>query len=245
MKFEETYKNMIDDLQPSSELSERLKITQEAKIMKFNKKKAIAVAAVACMLCGTTVFAAGKIASYRSWSNPQNEISSYSEAVSKSDELGSSLVIPQMFSNGYAFDAANTMGMEGLDENGNVMVKGTDFTARYIKDSVPDIHMFINTAYETGDESYAVDSKLVGDITVYFNQATYKFVPEGYEFTDEDNQNIDDPHYEITFGSEKVEIQNYTGISFEKDGKYYSMFAWDSDMSADEWYAMAEELLAQ
>ena len=27
MKFEETYKNMIDDLQPSSELSERLKIT--------------------------------------------------------------------------------------------------------------------------------------------------------------------------------------------------------------------------
>lgn len=245
MKFEETYKNMIDDLQPSSELSERLKITQEAKIMKFNKKKAIAVAAVACMLCGTTVFAAGKIASYRSWSNPQNEISSYSEAVSKSDELGSSLVIPQMFSNGYTFDAANTMGMEGLDENGNVLVKGTDFTARYIKDSVPDIHMFINTAYETGDESYAVDSKLVGDITVYFDQATYKFVPEGYEFTDEDNQNIDDPHYEISFGSEKVEIQNYTGISFEKDGKYYSMFAWDSDMSADEWYAMAEELLAQ
>lgn len=245
MKFEETYKNMIDDLQPSSELSERLKITQEAKIMKFNKKKAIVVAAVACMLCGTTVFAAGKIASYRSWSNPQNEISSYSEAVSKSDELGSSLVIPQMFSNGYTFDAANTMGMEGLDENGNVLVKGTDFTARYIKDSVPDIHMFINTAYETGDESYAVDSKLVGDITVYFDQATYKFVPEGYEFTDEDNQNIDDPHYEISYGSEKVEIQNYTGISFEKDGKYYSMFAWDSDMSADEWYAMAEELLAQ
>ena len=213
--------------------------------MKFNKKKAIVVAKVACMLCGTTVFAAGKIASYRSWSNPQNEISSYSEAVSKSDELGSSLVIPQMFSNGYAFDAANTMGVEGLDENGNVMVKGTDFTARYIKDSVPDIHMFINTAYETGDESYAVDSKLVGDITVYFNQATYKFVPEGYEFTDEDNQNIDDPHYEISFGSEKVEIQNYTGISFEKEGKYYSMFAWDSNMSADEWYAMAEELLAQ
>lgn len=110
---------------------------------------------------------------------------------------------------------------------------------------MPDINMFINQVHETENESYAVDSKNVGDVTVYFNQATYKFVPEGYEFTDEDNQNIDDPHYEITFGSEKVEIQNYTGISFEKDGKYYSMFAWDSDMSADEWYAMAEELLAQ
>lgn len=25
----------------------------------------------------------------------------------------------------------------------------------------------------------------------------------------------------------------------------WNMFAWDSDMSDDEWYAMAEELLAQ
>ena len=30
-----------------------------------------------------------------------------------------------------------------------------------------------------------------------------------------------------------------------KDGKYYNMFAWDCDMTADEWYEMAEELLAK
>ena len=46
-------------------------------------------------------------------------------------------------------------------------------------------------------------------------------------------------------GSDQVEIKNYNGISFEKEGKSYSMFAWDCDMTADEWYEMAEELLAK
>ncbi len=245
MKFKETYKSIVNDLQPSSELMDRLKVRREKNMMSFNRKKVVALVAVACMMVGTTAFAAGKIASYRSWSNPSNEISSYKDAVSKSDELGSSLTIPQTFSNGYTFDAANTMGREGLDEAGNVLVKGTDFTARYTKDFMPDINLFINQVYESEDESYAVDSKMMGDVKVYFNQATYKFVPAGYEFTEEDKKNIEDSHFEITYGSEKVEIQNYAGVSFEKDGKYYNMFAWNSDMTADEWYEMAQELLEQ
>lgn len=245
MKFNERYKDIIDALQPSDELTNRLRISEEARVMKISKRKAVVVAAVACMVCGTTVFAAGKIASYRSWSNPQNEISNYSDAVTKSDELGSELTIPETFSNGYTFDAANTMGVEGLDESGNVIVSGTDFSAKYVKDNMPNINMFINQVYESGEESYAVESKMIGDVEVYFNQAVYKFVPEGYEFTKEDEQNIDDPHFEISYGSDQVEVKKYNGISFEKDGKNYSMFAWDCDMTADEWYEMAEELLAK
>lgn len=245
MKFNERYKDIIDALQPSDELTNRLRISEEARVMKISKRKAVVVAAVACMVCGTTVFAAGKIASYRSFSNPQNEISNYSDAVTKSDELGSELTIPETFSNGYTFDAANTMGVEGLDESGNVIVSGTDFSAKYVKDNMPNINMFINQVYESGEESYAVDSKMIGDVEVYFNQAVYKFVPEGYEFTKEDEQNIDDPHFEISYGSDQVEVKKYNGISFEKDGKNYSMFAWDCDMTSDEWYEMAEELLAK
>ena len=37
MKFEETYKNIIDDLQPSSELMDRLKVRQVKNIMSFMK----------------------------------------------------------------------------------------------------------------------------------------------------------------------------------------------------------------
>jgi len=245
MNFKETYKSMVDNLQPSQDLVEKLQITEEARIMKFNKRRVAVVAAVACMMIGTTVFAAGHIASYRSLSNPHDTINDYDTAIEKSAELGSELTIPEEFSNGYKFNSANVDGRQGLDENGNVLVQTDDFTAKYLKDGEPSINLFVNTIFEEDEERYAVDSKMIGDVEVYFNQATYKFVPTDYEFTDEDNANIDDPHYEISYGSDEVEVLAYSGVSFVLNDKYYSMFAWDSNMTADEWYEMAEELLTK
>ena len=74
MKFNEIYKDIVDDLRPSEKLTNKLLISEEERLMRLNKKKAVVVAAVACMICGTTAFAAGKIASYRSWSDSRNEI---------------------------------------------------------------------------------------------------------------------------------------------------------------------------
>ena len=244
MKFTETYKDIMSDLQPSPELQDRLQIRQEAKSMRFTKKKALIVAAAACMLVGTTVFASGKIASYRSWSDPSDAITTYDNAVSKLEEVGGELTIPKAFSNGYTFDEANTMEVQGLDDNGNIVVNGTEFSARYVKDSMPDISVFINEAYEEEGESYSVDSRVIGDTSVYLNEVTYKFVPPDYELTKEDEENMKDPHFEMSYGSEEVEIQNNRGIEFIMDGMHYNMFAWDSDMTADEWYEMAAELIA-
>ncbi len=245
MEFEKIYKDAVDNIEPSAELSERLLAKQEAKIVRFNKKKIAVVVAVACMLCGTTALAGEKIASYRSSANPYKENYSYEDAVAEAEELGSKLALPQAFSNGYTFESSNTMDVEGLGESGNVVGTSTDFTAVYTKDSMPNINMFIEKLMEPETESCAVSSREIGDVTVYFNQATYKFVPVDYELTEEDKQNLEDPHYEISVGSDQVEVLNNSGVSFEKDEEYYSMFAWDSEMSEDEWYAMAEEWLAQ
>lgn len=244
MKFTQTYKEIISDLKPSPELHDRLQIRQEVKIMKFTKKKAIIVGLVACMLVGTTVFASGKIASYRSWSGPNDDIASYEDAVAMSKEVGCTLTIPEAFSNGYTYDSANTMGFQGLDENGNVVANGTELCARYVKGSMPEINLFVNKSYDDEGEIYSVDSRVIGDTTVYLNETTYKFVPEDYELTKEDEENMKDPHFEISYGSSEVEIQNNSGISFNKDGIHYNMFAWDAELSADEWYEMAEELIA-
>ena len=73
MEFEKIYKDAVDNIEPSTELSERLLAKQEAKIVKFSKRKIAVVVAVACMLCGTTALAGEKIASYRSSSNPYKE----------------------------------------------------------------------------------------------------------------------------------------------------------------------------
>lgn len=245
MKFDEIYKGAVESLQPSVDLMYKLQKNEEVRIMKFNKRKVAIIVAVSCMVMGTTAFAAGRIESYRSWSDPRYEISNYEDAVAKSDELGSSITIPETFENGYAFDASNTIGMQGLDADGNIMVSGTDFYTRYVKEGMPDINMYINQSYGESDENYSVDSKMICDVDVFFNQATYKFVPEGYELTEEDNKNVENPHYEISYGSDQVEELEYSGISFELNGKYYSMMSWDSNMTVDEWYGMAEELLVE
>lgn len=244
MNFENEYKKTVDMLKPSEKFKESLFKVQEGRTMKFDKKKFAIIAAAATMAIGTTAFAAGGISYYTSSSSPKDAITDYSEAMSKADELGCES-IPEAFSNGYTFENANTMDVNGMSESGKVMVTSTDFTADYVKDDMPDIHMFVNHLHETEDNGYAVESKMIGDVEVYFNRVTYKFVPAGYELTEEDEKNMEDPHFELSCGTDEIEIMENTGVSFQKGDKLYNMFAWDSEMTSEEWYAMAEELLAE
>lgn len=243
MKFEKVYKEIVDDLQPSADFKNSLMKGEEEKRMKFQKKRVVIVAAIACMLVGTTAFATSHIASYRSWSNPKDAITNYDDAKEKAQELGTGFTIPETFSNGYAFDSANTMDVEGVDESNHVVVTSKDFTAKYTKEGCQDIDLFINELHEVPEEGYAIESKKIGDVEVYLNQATYKFVPTNYKWTEEDDEAIKDPHYEISWGTEELEIKSYNGVTFAKDGKYYNMFAWDCKLTADEWYQMAEEII--
>ena len=64
-----------------------------------------------------------------------------------------------------------------------------------------------------------------------------------YELTEEDKQNIERPDYEISYGSDEVEIMVNTGISYVKGQKGYNMFCWDGDMTTEEWFTIAEELM--
>lgn len=244
MNFENEYKKTVDMLKPSEKFKESLFKVQEGRTMKFDKKKFAIIAAAATMAIGTTAFAAGGISYYTSSSSPKDAITDYSEAMSKADELGCES-IPEAFSNGYTFENANTMDVNGMSESGKVMVTSTDFTADYVKDDMPKVSLFVNQLHENEDHSYAVDSKVIGDVTVYYNEATYKFVPTTYEMTEEDEKNLEDPHFALSWGTDEIEITKFIGVSFAKGDKYYNMFAWDSEMTSEEWYAMAEELLAE
>ena len=245
MKFEETYKNIIDDLHPSFELIEKLNITREVKIMKFSKKKVVIVAVVACMLFSTTVFAAVKIASYRAWSSNLTEEKDITKSRDDAESLGVSLGIPEAFSNGYTFSYSNIGGVEALDENGTSMDNGKSFMVTYAKNGCSDVYLNVDPIFEPFgvDMSEKYQVKDINSISVYFYSDTYKFVPSNYELTDEDKENMERPDYEISYGSDEVMIQNCSGFIFEYESKLYNMFAFDSGLTIDEWTEMAEELL--
>lgn len=247
MTFKESYINIVDDLHPSDELTDRILKRAEVKTMKFNKKKMIILVAAACMMLGTTAFAAGHIASYRSWSNNLSEEKDITKSREDAEKLGVSLAIPETFSNGYMFSYSNTGGIEGLDEVGNSVDSGKSFMATYTKDGGTDAYLNVDPSFEPLDinsnEKYQI--KDIGGISVFFYSDTYKFVPSDYELTDEDKENMERPDYEISYGSDEVTVQNCSGFIFEYESKIYNMLSFDSGLTADEWAVMAEELIGK
>lgn len=247
MTFKETYIDLVEDLQPSEELEDRILNMAEVKTMKFNKKKMVILVAVACMMLGTTAFAAGHIASYRSWSSNLSSEKDIAKSRADAEKLGVSLAIPETFSNGYTFSYSNEGGIEGLDEAGNSVDSGKSFMATYTKDGCADVYLNVDPAFEPLDASSneKYQFKDICGTSVYFYSDTYKFVPSDYELTDEDKENMERPDYEISYGSDEVTIQNCSGFIFEYDGKIYNLLSFDSGLTTDEWADMAEELISQ
>ena len=217
--------------------------SEDKRLMRFTKKKAIVLIAVACMTLGTSVFAAGKIASYRSWSSNLTEVSDINKSRDNAKKLGASLEIPESFSNGYTFNCSNSGGIEGLDEDGNAVANGKSFMATYTKDNGSDLYLNIDPSFEELNMEEGDTLKNINGVDVYFYNHTYKFVPTDYELTDEDKENMEKPGYEISYGSDEVQVQQCSGFIFEYEAKNYDMLSFDSELTDDEWYVMAEELI--
>ena len=124
MDFKEMYKETVDGLRPSSELVNRIRSNKEVEMRVPNIKKMVVLAMVACMLVGTTAFAASRIAGYEGWSSPDSAIVDYDETVKVAEKMGVAKDILQQFSNGYVFAISNVGGTTGLDEKGKTVAEG-------------------------------------------------------------------------------------------------------------------------
>lgn len=243
MEYKKIYKEAVDELNPSLEFTNKVKTGKEIKMRKLNKRNIVVIAVAACMMLGTTAFAASRISEYRVWGDPGTATSDYQITQGNAEELEITLGIPEGFSNGYEFHISNINGMDCYDDNGNVMAEGGSLVVTYTKSDCPDIQLYVDPLFEAGDYSEALESKEINGVNVYYSRDIYKFVPPDYELTEEDQQNMESGHYNISYGSGEVEVKVYEGIFFENDNKIYNMFCWDGMMTPDEWFDMAEELL--
>ena len=71
----------------------------------------------------------------------------------------------------------------------------------------------------------------------------YKFVPEDYELTAEDEALLQQPGYFLSYGSDTVIEQDNHTLSWIKDGVDYSILDSGAKESPDTLFAMAEELI--
>ena len=95
------------------------------------------------------------------------------------------------------------------------------------------------------DEGRATAVKEVDGVTLHFNYDEYLGLPVGEKATDEELMRDEtDEHFFISSGSDVRETYYVSSVDFELDGIKYILMGFDLEMTADELFGMAEEIIA-
>lgn len=225
-------------------IDEKILTSQEAGNMKhLSVKRLVIGVAVGCLLISGSVFATGKVASYSSHSSATSESRSYSEMDKQEKKLGYEVDSVERFANGYQFEKMVVGDQVGRDEDGNQVSTSKFMSITYQRSGEPTVSLYIDKSLESVTDMGADASRVCGDTILYYNSATYKFVPADYELTAEDKMNQETADYFISYGSSEVEIQKNATVTWQKNGISYQLLGFDLNLSADEMFDMAEEVM--
>lgn len=253
--FEQNIKKALEiecqDVAASQDLKEKidqeiLNSQKEAETMKhLSVKKFVIGVAAACLVVSGGAFAAGHAAYLGSHTYLSDAYTSYSDIDEVQKKLGYEVDTAESFSNGYSFTDMFVHDVEGYDDDGNTVYTFKEMTINYGKGGEPSMYLAINRPVETYVREKTPDATTqCGDITLYYDEYTYKFVPPSYELTQEDKMNQESGNYFISYGSQDVKIQKSKGVTWEKDGTRYNLAGFDLNLSADEMFDMAQQVIS-
>lgn len=252
--FEQNVKHALEvecqDVTASRNLKERideaiLDSQKEAGTMKhLSVKKLVIGVAAACLLVGGGAYAAGHATGLVSGTSLSDTYKSYDDIDKAQGKLGYEVDSIETFSNGYDFREMSVDDVDGVDDEGNKVYTYKEMTIHYEKDGENTLWLNSCKPVEEAVKDKTPDATAqCGDITLYYDEYTYKFVPVDYELTEEDKENEARDDYFISYGSDEVEIMQNKGVTWEKEGTYYSLSGFDLSMSSDEMFAMANEVI--
>lgn len=252
--WEEKIKNVLalecDGITASRDLKDRidrqiLESQKEAGNMKkFSMKKLVIGVVAGCLLVSGGVFAAGHVVSLTSHSYLWDAYRSYGDMDKAQAELGYSADTVEEFSNGYRFDKMFVNDVNGTDEVGNVIYTFKDLNISYEKSGEPPVWLDVNKPVEQQIRKGEPEAtRQVEGITLYYDTTTYKFVPPSYELTEEDQANMERDDFTISYGTDEVQVQQNSAVTWEKEGVHYNLSGFDLNLNADEMFDMAEEVM--
>ncbi|MGN0484865.1 MAG: hypothetical protein ACI4HI_15070 [Lachnospiraceae bacterium] len=210
--------------------------------------KAVAIAAVCLMTTGGTVFATSKIASYVSSSHAGYDYKTIGEMTeAQSDVQGTHknamLKFPKTFDAGFEFEGGNIIHTSGKDDAGHTVENWKELSADYVNSDGIDVTLTMSYQPMSEQDKTSTESRTIDGVTVYYNYDEYLFVPEDYVLDDETkNRAENDPHFFVSEGADAPETKFYHSAIFEKNGITY-LFQTDDNVTADDLYQMAEDLM--
>lgn len=257
-KFENDFRESMNALHFSSgeksEMIHRLeqsmqteKERENTNMKKWTLPRAAAALAACIMATGVTAFAASKIVSYNSWSNADYDYTAAAD-MSLGESNAAAPDFPYTIGGGYVFDGGNDVHVSGKDEDGNTAGTWDDLRAIYKNDAGDMINVLMSPKPIDDGGRTATETRKIRDTIVSYNYDEYLFLPPKaeYETLEADIQNrLDtDDHFFVSYGSDEPETRYFSGVIFEKDGISYDIFTY-SDVSADELFSMAEEMITR
>lgn len=228
-------------------IDEQIRRSQEetGQMKHFGIKKVVIGVAAACLLVPGGVYAAGHADYLISHSCIGGQSRDYGGDMGRMEtKLGYPVLTVESFDNGYRFKEMEVSDTEGRDENNNKVYTYKDMTVYYEKQGCESMYLGICRPVESQTRTKTPDAaKACGDITLYYDEYTYKSVPVDYVMTPEDEANEQRDDYYISVGSDEVQIQISQGVTWEMDGVSYDLAGFDLGLGADEMFAMAEQII--
>ena len=236
-------KTEIDTRIMSAESDQQTGGTKQMKNWTF--RKSAAAVAICCLLIGTGVFAAGRIASIVSHGSSEPRITEYEKIDELEAEAGFKVRTKENFTNGFVFTGGGIVDTEGQDEQGNGLSswKMISLTYRNAEDKELTIDAEQEASFEQDLSRNASETRTIHGTEVYYDHTEMYLVPPSYKPTaEEEERSWTDPHYTIAYGSDAPKTTYSSTLCFAKEGVRYYIMTID-DLNADDLYLIAEELL--
>lgn len=194
------------------------------------------------------LFAASKIISYEASSRGAYDYTSVIEMNDATDGVQTTTDVkmpefPDSLGDDYVFDGGNTVNVSGKDEAGNTIGKWDDLRAVYKNADGGIVNLTLSYNISDDEDRTPTETRTTDGITVAFNYDEYLILPnedEPLETSVQERKEKDD-HFFVSYGGDK-ETYFFSNASFAKDGIRYLIFTND-DVSADDLFSMAEELI--
>ena len=206
-----------------------------------NKKVVVAIATA--LFISTACFAGGQAVSIIGTGHPDWLCYSYEKREKAEKKLGFDIQIVKEFSNGYTIKNIDVQDNKEIDKDDNTVGKFKSASITYTKEDQGKIYVDVEKTRACSDTREPNETREYGDITLNYYLSHYKFVPTDYELTLEDKANMEKEDYEISVGSDEVEESDVYSIHFEIGDISYSLMQFDTKMTVDELFDMAEEII--
>ena len=233
-------------------VNERYKRENGGIIMKagFRIKSAGLVAAACTLFVGVTAFAAsGIITRMESHDRFGSEVTVYEDFGKIESATNYDILTVNKFENGFTFKDAEVVESEAYGESGNKVEDSVGAVLTFEKDGMADINIHVDAINAEWDvEDTSIETRTIDGIEAKYSVDEYLFLPASQEGSVSqellDRQESDD-HFFISYGSSDEETKYYNHLSFDKDGVHYSLSAFDTTLTVDELFEMADELITK